>query len=162
MPFLWLIPRSKEGKHLAAIAILLLLLIAAGIKIVQLSAAPKIVERVVVETKIVEKRVAGPVIVRERIVTQPGGERIVERTIERAAVTTEKGTEIDKQSERTVTPPHVALWNGTASFNPSDINKPSLGLSRSFGIITVGYSHDVGQGMKLNDGHHINLGIPLF
>jgi hypothetical protein len=39
------------------------------------------------------KRVAGPVRIVERIVEKPGGERVIERTIEKAAVTTTKDAE---------------------------------------------------------------------
>lgn len=174
MPFLWLIPRSKDGRFIAAIVILALLLIAAGRQIVRLNAAldakPKIVERVVVETKIVEKKVAGPVIIREKIVTQPGGEKIVERVIERAEVTTEKGTDIAKDSQRTETPigRPQKLWTLGLSGNPSEIAKKlplhdaSVSLNRSFGIISVGYGHVLDPRVKFNDGHRINLGIPLF
>lgn len=167
MPLLWLIPRSKDGRFVAIIAILGLLLFLAGRQIVRLNAAldakPKIVERVVVETKIVEKRVAGPVVIREHVVTS-NGVKTIERTIEKSSVVTDRGTEIDKDAHRTETPigRPEKLWTGIASFNPKDIKKPSLGLRRSFGLFDLGYSHDVGTGMKFEDGHHINLGIPLF
>lgn len=165
MPLLWLLPSSKDARYIAAIAALGLLLIAAGREIVILrNTPPRIVEKIVVETHVVEKKVAGPVVIREKIVTQPSGERIVERIIERAPVTTEKGTDTEKVVDRAVTPAFAGgkLWTFTASSNPRDIKNPSIGLSRSFGIISLGYSHDVGQGAKFDDGHHINLGIPLF
>lgn len=152
--------RSKDARYLTVIAILAFMVVMAGRKITQLEASPKIVERVVVETHFVEKKVAGPVVVREKIIMDHGI-KTTERVIERAAVTTDKNSDVVKESEKIVTPGHVDLWSLTGSLNPRDGSK-SLGLSRSLGFISIGYSHDVGRGAKLENGHHINLGIPLF
>ena len=98
---LWLLSRLRLPKpgELALIGLALLVLLFAswlrrGEKIAsletQLRAKPlvetKIVERVVV------KKVAGPVRVVEKITTAKSGERVVERTIERASVVSEKGS----------------------------------------------------------------------
>lgn len=169
MPFLWLLPDSKDVRYVIVIAVLGLLLVFAGIKIIHqqdaLAAKPKIEVHTVVETKLVEHRVAGPVVIHEKIVTLPSGEKTVDREITRAPVTTDKDADTEKHEDRKETPVGLPskLWTLTGSFNPRDYkHNPSVGLSRSFGIISIGYSHDVGQSMTLNDGHHINLGIPLF
>ncbi len=161
---------NKDVKYLAVIVALGALLIGAGRRITQLTdalaAKPKIEIRTVVKTKIVERRVAGPVHVVEKIITQLDGGKVVERTIDRGQVTTETANEIVKAVARVETPGVLLneqkLWSLTGSVNPSDMRKPTVGFSRSFGILSLGYSHDIGVNMRLNEGHHINLGIPVF
>jgi hypothetical protein len=68
------------------------------------SAPARVEEKVRVETKIqtvtewkdrvVEKRVAGPVRVRTITIEKPGGERVVERVVERGPVTTETAADL--------------------------------------------------------------------
>ena len=57
-----------------------------------LAAKPRVEIREIVKT--VEKRVVGPVRIVEKIKYLPGGEKIVERVIERAAVSTDRGAEM--------------------------------------------------------------------
>lgn len=93
-----------DRRYLTTIGVLLVVCVASLQRVAHLSAAlaakPKIEVRT--QTKTVIKRIAGPVSVREKIVYLPGGERIVERVIERAPVETERAT--DAETERVTTP----------------------------------------------------------
>jgi hypothetical protein len=75
------------------------------------SAPVRVEEKVRVETKtvtvtewkdrVVEKRIAGPVRVRTITIERPGGERVVERVVERGPVTVERSGESEGQSSST-------------------------------------------------------------
>lgn len=165
MPLLWLLPRSRDGRYLGVIGLLLVLLILSLRRITQLDSAlamkPKIEVHTVTETKIVEKKIAGPVVIREKIVTRPGGEKIVERLIERAEVRVDRVSgQTLAQMARPICPAFegVKTWAVGGALNLRHRDRGSVGLSKSFGNLSLGASHAVGAGAHVGD---ISAGLSL-
>lgn len=115
-----------------------------------LAAKPKIETRVRVETK--TKIVQGPERIVERIIENPGGERIVERVVTREAVTTESGTDSDTKSSENPVAARIVLggraprWILGATVAPVELAAPSYPNNRLKALSSVRIGHGFGGG----------------
>lgn len=110
-----------------------------------------------IEERVKEVRIEGPVRVVEKIVKSADGACTIERTTERAEVRTERAAE---HMERPVcpAPDRIKTWAVGGGLNLRHRDRGSVGLSKSFGDLGLGLSHDVGAGAKLGD---MSAGISL-
>lgn len=103
-----------------------------------------------IEERIVEKRIEGPVRVVEKIIKSADGACSIERVTERGPVVIERAAE---HTERPVCASTIAVktWAVGGALDLQRRDRGSAGISKSFGNISFGFSHDLGVGAHLGD-----------
>lgn len=143
----------NRGELLLIILVLGTLLAVAGKHIQDLNVAlrskPKV--EIVYKDRVVEKRVQGPVRIEEKVIETPGKDRVIERVITRDAVVTDRST--DREGSHTETPvcPAPKTWAIGGGIDLRRRDRGAVGISKSFGDLSLGVGHAVGEGATLLD-----------
>lgn len=108
----------------------------------ELAMKPRVEVREV--TRTVVKRVEGPVRVQEKIILQPGGERIIERVVDRGPVTTDSGSEVaqDRKESQPVLPARPRnriLGIGASPYDPRLASSVRAGYALGYFDISAAY-----------------------